>query len=469
MSHCTKKDSYEECELNILRHAVDIAEEKQKIKGRNDKEVTDIMNVVENFLRKRKLICYGGTAINNILPSEDQFYDYSVELPDYDFYSPNALKDTKDLANIYVKEGFEDVQAKAGVHHGTYKVFVKNIPVADVSQLDPKLFKYIYRDAKQFNGIKYCPPNFLRMAMYLELSRPFGDVSRWEKVLKRLTLLNKHYPLQVDNCFDQVFKREFKADDKKTLNIYAIVRDSFLDQGLVFFGGHAINLYKNHMGKSYKMIIDKIPDFDVLSNNPMQSSQIVLERLKEKGFKHITSKKHAPIGEIISEHYEIRVGKQPVGFIYKPLACHSYNNIHIKGKKVKVASIDTMLSFYLAFYYADKPYYDKNKILCFAKMLFDVQKKNRLSQKGVLRRFSITCYGKQGTLADMRNEKTEMFKALKNKRNSKEYEEWFLRYEPGEKNKQEKKKKTKKRKKRKKSRKSRKVYKTNSDYKLKPF
>ena len=123
MSHCTKKDSYEECELNILRHAVDIAEEKQKIKGRNDKEVTDIMNVVENFLRKRKLICYGGTAINNILPSEDQFYDYSVELPDYDFYSPNALKDTKDLANIYVKEGFEDVQAKAGVHHGTYKVF----------------------------------------------------------------------------------------------------------------------------------------------------------------------------------------------------------------------------------------------------------------------------------------------------------------------------------------------------------
>ena len=469
MSHCTKKDSYEECELNILRHAVDIAEEKQKIKGRNDKEVTDIMNVVENFLRKRKLICYGGTAINNILPSEDQFYDYSVELPDYDFYSPNALKDTKDLANIYVKEGFEDVQAKAGVHHGTYKVFVKNIPVADVSQLEPKLFKNIYRDAKQFNGIKYCPPNFLRMAMYLELSRPFGDVSRWEKVLKRLTLLNKHYPLQVDNCFDQVFKREFKADDKKTLNIYAIVRDSFLDQGLVFFGGHAINLYKNHMGKSYKMIIDKIPDFDVLSNNPMQSSQIVLERLKEKGFKHITSKKHAPIGEIISEHYEIRVGKQPVGFIYKPLACHSYNNIHIKGKKVKVASIDTMLSFYLAFYYADKPYYDKNKILCFAKMLFDVQKKNRLSQKGVLRRFSITCYGKQGTLADMRNEKTEMFKALKNKRNSKEYEEWFLRYEPGEKNKQEKRKKTKKRKKREKSRKSKKLYKSNSDYKLKPY
>ena len=44
------------------------------------------------------------------------------------------------------------------------------------------------------------------MSAYLELSRPFGDVSRWEKVLKRLTLLNKHYPLNSEDCFENVFK-----------------------------------------------------------------------------------------------------------------------------------------------------------------------------------------------------------------------------------------------------------------------
>ncbi len=48
------------------------------------------------------------------------------------------------------------------------------------------------------NGIRYAPPNFLRMNMYLELSRPAGDVSRWEKVFKRrvtteyLTLTNAY-------------------------------------------------------------------------------------------------------------------------------------------------------------------------------------------------------------------------------------------------------------------------------------
>ena len=31
------------------------------------------------------------------------------------------------------------------------------------------------------------------------------------------------------------------------LNVYEIVRDSFVNQGVVFFGGHAINLYKAHI------------------------------------------------------------------------------------------------------------------------------------------------------------------------------------------------------------------------------
>jgi hypothetical protein len=33
------------------------------------------------------------------------------------------------------------------------------------------------------------------MSIYLELSRPRGDVSRWKKVYSRLLLLNKHYPI----------------------------------------------------------------------------------------------------------------------------------------------------------------------------------------------------------------------------------------------------------------------------------
>jgi hypothetical protein len=98
-----------------------------------------------------------------------------------------------------------------------------------------------------------------------------------------------------------------------------------------------------------------------------------------------------------------------------------------------VATIDTMLSFYLAFIYTDKPYFDKDRILCMAQFMFDVEQKNRLEQKGLLKRFSITCYGKQITLETMRAEKADKFKelAVKGKRNTNEWNEWFFKYAPG--------------------------------------
>ena len=67
-----------------------------------------------------------------------------------------------------------------------------------------------------------------------------------------------------------------------------------------------------------------------------------------------------------------------------------------------------------------------------AQYLFDVQQKNRLEQKGLLKRFSVNCYGEQETLEAMRNTKAKKYAELKGKRNSKEYESWFLRYIPFE-------------------------------------
>ena len=40
-----------------------------------------------------------------------------------------------------------------------------------------------------------------------------------------------------------------------------------------------------------------------------------------------------------------------------------------------------------------------------AQYLFFVQAKNRLKQTGLLKRFSISCYGYQPTFSDIRNEK----------------------------------------------------------------
>ena len=437
MSSCKPKLSLEEKELDILRDAVDIAEKRKGKQTVSDPDVKKIIGILEDFLKKKKLICYGGTAINNILPLEDQFYDKNIEIPDYDFYSPNALDDAKELADIYYNNGFQEVEAKAGVHYGTYKVFVNFIPVADITYLEKPLFKRIQKDAIRVYGILYCPANFLRMNMYLELSRPAGDISRWEKVLKRLILLNKNYPLRGKHCDPKLFQREFeRIDSDKQAQLYYSVRDAFIDQGLVFFGGYASFLYSSYMPAKQRKMFQKTPDFDVLAEEPEQAAVILKERLEDFDYKDVKIVKHEGIGELIAPHYSVRVKinniEETVAFIYKPLACHSYNVIKKGNKSIRVATIDTMLSFYFAFYYSDRDYYDENRILCMAQYLFNVQQKNRLEQKGLLKRFSINCYGKQDTLEEMRNTKALKYKELKGKRNSKEYESWFLRYIPFE-------------------------------------
>ena len=176
----------------------------------------------------------------------------------------------------------------------------------------------------------------------------------------------------------------------------------------------------------------KVPDFDILAEDPKSAATIIKERLEYEGIKKVRFTKKKGVGEIIAPHYELIVDNDTVCFIYEPLACHSYNTITIGKQKLKVATIDTMLSFYLAFLYADRPYYDHDRIICMAQYLFAVQSKNRLQQKGLLKRFSINCYGSQETLSDMRTKKADKFKELKDKRESKEYEEYFLKYVPSE-------------------------------------
>jgi hypothetical protein len=431
--------NFSDCELAILRMAVDKAEEKIGKRIVNSEEIKKIIKIVEDFIKLKNLVCYGGTAINNILPENDQFYNKEIEIPDYDFFSINALSDAKELADIYYKNGFTDVEAKSGQHHGTYKVYVNYIPIADITYIPKGVYNALKDDAIRIAGILYTPPNFLRMSMYLELSRPVGDISRWEKVLKRLTLLNKHYPIEKNDCEQVDFQREMleKTNNMQEEKIYENIKNTLINQGVVFFGSFAASLYSQYMPKNLRRKLEKVADFDVLSNDPETTAEIVKERLKDIGINNVKIIKREAIGEILPMHYEIKIKKETVIFMYKPIACHSYNTININEQKVKIATIDTMLSFYLAFLYANKPYYNDylERILCMSKFLFEVQQKNRLQQKGLLRRFSITCYGHQNTVEDMRAEKSEKYKELKSKGNKLEFEEWFLNYKPDDINK----------------------------------
>lgn len=427
---------YENRELELLKNAINIEAKKRGERIAQNPVMKQIISVLEKFIHDKHLVCYGGTAINNILPPEDQFYNRDLEIPDYDFFSPNAMNDAKTLADIYFKQGFSDVEAKAGVHYGTYKVFVNFFQIADITQLDSKLFSSLKRNAVIKDGIHYSPPNFLRMAMYLELSRPGGDISRWEKVLKRLNLLNKNYPLKAEKCDPETFRNSLDARSKTKQYYYQkdiihdVIKNIVTEEKLVYIGGYANSLYSRYLKNNERMYLNEIPNFDLLSTTPDKTAKKLKDELDKKNVLHVTIQSKPSISEYLSTHYEVKVGSQPIAYIYKPLACHSYNTIKLNGKIFRVATIDTMMSFYLLFLYANRPYYNPRRTLCLCEYLFKIQQNNRLKKQGLLRRFSITCYGKQKTLEDIRNEKSKQYKKLKTKKKSNEYDKWFLRYNP---------------------------------------
>jgi len=274
--------------------------------------------------------------------------------------------------------------------------------------------------------------------MYLELSRPDGDVSRWEKVYKRLLLFNKNYPLKGENCLKNA-KESAMSPSKKEIEIFDLVRDEAISEKLVFFGGYARSLFSEHLKKGQRPVLfSSMPSFDLLSEDAKKSAYKLKEKLEKTGhFSRVTVEEREDFGEHVSEHYELVVDGRTVAFIYDsaPGACHNYNVVRVQGKDVNVATTDTILSFYLLFLYMNRPYYDRDRLLCMSQYIYDLQYDNMAKNEGIFKRFSKPCIGKQVTLKDIKDVKSHMFNKLKDKKGTREYEEWFLNYNPIEKQK----------------------------------
>lgn len=460
------RDEYEACELEFVKNAVRKIEEKNSAEKAWDHDVAskeavrDLIDIVRGFLMKRKLVCYGGTAINNILPKEAQFYNYDIEIPDYDFYSKDSVKDATDLADIFYSKGYEEVEAKAGAHFGTIKVFVNYLAIADLSQIPQSLFDNLQKHAVIKEGIHYCPPDFLRMNIYAELCRPMNEIARWQKIYKRFLTLNKHYPI--------VEKEGDKDDDEKNCKEWLsvdlhhshkdsplkdavavaieIARKVFVREGLVFIGGYALSKYDAaFQEKSKSALVDFTQKFifiDVLAEKVQETADLVLEKLASafrelnvdrKFVAQVKLVHHAANMDLFPESVEIFLSSFRIAHIYHANHCYSFNTIkdEASGLALNIASIDTMIYFYFLFYYMDKPYYDKKRLVCMSHYLMRLTQQKSLSMKeGVFARFTRACYGKDHSLESMKIGKKRKYKDLVKQKDSAEYKLNFFSYRP---------------------------------------
>jgi hypothetical protein len=419
--------TFEDCEMAILRLAIKENAKVDAEKVLKNPNFNKMLSILTNFIRRKKLVCYGGIAINAVLPDEDKIYSTETDIPDYDFFSSNALDDAKELADIYYKEGFQNIEAKSGVHVGTFKLFVDYVAMADISYMPVPLFNMLQKQAVNVDGILYTDPNYLKMAMALELSNSAGDVTRWEKVFKRYKLIEKYYPFKT-KCNDVNRNIHPIAD-----NIYETIKNACIDKNAVFLGDYAMSQYSQYIQPhNLRNYFKPVADIDVLSEEPEEIIERIKEMLNNEGIQNIKVLKHDALGELVPMSYQILVNNDTCAYIYKPFRCHNYNVIDVNHQHVNIATIDTILSFYLAFLYINKPQYDTERLMCMCKILVDVYNQSNLANNGVLKRFELPCIGPQHTLSDMKKEKNSKFIELKGKKGTKEYDMYFLNYNPGQ-------------------------------------
>jgi hypothetical protein len=389
------------------------AQNMQAAAAASDPIIKQILSVVKTFIQSNRVMCYGGTAINNLLPENEQFYDPNYDIPDYDFYTETPQLHAMKLADIFNGLGFKNVEVKPGVHLLTFKVFVEYTGIADITYLEPAIFKVLWNENIVRDKIHYVSPNFLRMSMYLELSRPKGDVSRWSKVYKRLMLLNKEYPI---GCSKQV-----DDDDSGLLDTTRAKIEHFLQKSAtILMGVHATELHSKQRSNIWKLPVDVLVD----ESNFDKYTQ-TLAGLFGKETRTVN---HEPYEELLPRHADItdKATGQLLVRVFQTMACHSFHELK---SGMKVASIPTLLQFFFAFVYADAHYlegFDQNRIICICQRLLD------LAHSKGKRRFELLtpleCMGHQETLTEMRAHALKLRQDIKPE--SDDFLRFFFKYVP---------------------------------------
>ena len=388
-----------------------------------------IFKIVEKFIIDRKLI-FMVEPLNNILPLDKQFYNYDLTSPDYDFFSTTAYDDVLLLANIFKQKGYENIRAKSAIHDGTYKLYVNYVPVADITQMDPVLFDQLSLNTVVRDKINYSPIHFLRMSMHLELSRPRGDLTRWEKILKRLNILNEVFPFTITKCDSSI---DFKLNKEKSKQVYSGIHSELVKESskIIYIGEYAINQYAQFFTKQYKTIFQKNnkPTFVILHNEP----GVLIQRIRDKFNSHnVMNKKIDEIDDVIPEINNIFVDNALYLVVIKPTGCQNYNSIVKDKQTFHIGTIDTILYYYFLMIYVEfqrqTTFYDN--LMCVAFLMFNIQTKIMTRKSKLLNRFNLSCIGNQVTFEDIIDRKRRKYDRLKHNKQSLKYKKSFLDYVP---------------------------------------
>lgn len=200
-------------------------ESLKMLMDRNGPRIKECMRIVEEFIAERSLVIYGGFAIDAALrlksPALAIYDDLNLEFADYDFYSPNVLKDAADLALRLTGVTSNKVEVSNAQHLRTLKVFYEGTNVADISYCPYAVFRRIpILKYKTIHGnvVSIVAPIAQAIDMHIALELPFNNpprevlAHRANKDIKRYNLLWDEYIGDERNRLRKAIKTPMKLE-----------------------------------------------------------------------------------------------------------------------------------------------------------------------------------------------------------------------------------------------------------------
>jgi hypothetical protein len=327
-----------------------------------------------------KILLYGGTAINEILPDKLKFYS-KTELPDIDILCTyETYKElSKKLLKSFFLKGFHLTTIREALHENTYKLMVEGLHIIDITLIDESLFNNLSKNKLKTSFPKIYTVNieYLKFSLHTLIAQPLQSY-KWTKVFDRMISLYKAYPNNASCSID--IENYFIKD----------VPDSIINDMIeylktteyAFFGWDILSKYLKCTIKKQN------PIRYILSTNSHSTVS----------YEIVSYIKHKDITSIDKNKYSMVCYKNiPIVYIYNTHNCASY--ITIRGQRqLSIHSI--IQQFYMIYFITN----DK-EILCIIHNLVEVLMKNISSTKKLYKQFVVDCYGEQKGIVTLRKEK----------------------------------------------------------------
>jgi len=248
-------------------------------------ELKPIYERILRFISKNKLIVYGGTALNEILPVAQKFYK-PTDPADFDCFCVSPLPLLKRLAKEIFESGFQYVHVKRAFHDGTFTLVVNFKPVVDLTAVPRPMYmrmlemsKRDYKDIASKLHFIPAPISSLKLSMHYEMGKPVSSGHRWDKIYTRLSLMNdmklmknkKTEPIQL-----------FQESNETYVDCVRAVLEYTKKSGLAVGGNYAWMCWMNVSSPEKTLLHPDMGFMDILSTNAYATGRAIEAILKAR-------------------------------------------------------------------------------------------------------------------------------------------------------------------------------------------